>query len=102
DGLAALAEARGGRFVEDGHGGLRYVASGAEPQLVAGSRSGLPIPARGENQKPPRYRYQPRFLTEANLAAARRRAPDGAAQDGAAQDGAAQLDFRLDLLPLIQ
>src|SRR5207244_10189138 len=87
-------EARGGRFVDDGRGGLRYLASGAEPRIVAGSRSGLPILARGENQKPARYRYTPRFVTEARIAEARRQAY--------ARGGASRLDFRRDLLPLIQ
>jgi methylaspartate mutase epsilon subunit len=51
DVLAELTLGRGGRFVDDGPGGrLRYVASGREPVLVAGSRGGVPLRARGRNQ----------------------------------------------------
>lgn len=62
DVMAALTTARGGRFVA-GAGGLRYVPSGREPVLIAGSRSGVPMPARGLNQKEPGWRYRPRLFT---------------------------------------
>lgn len=84
DVVAALTVARGGAFSEQDDGELRYHPSGAEPFLVAGSRSGLPQPARGHNQKPPDYRYKPVFFTIDHIrcdAAGRR------------------LDFRRDLLP---
>ena len=40
--LVLLMEGRGGRFEELPDGGLRYVPSGAEPRLWAGSRRGVP------------------------------------------------------------
>lgn len=40
-----LTEGRGGRFVREG-GRLRYLASGREPHLIAGSRRGVPLPPR--------------------------------------------------------
>ncbi|NGZ99815.1 hypothetical protein G5V59_04410 [Nocardioides sp. W3-2-3] len=46
DSLALLTEGRGGRYVDDGTA-LRYLPSGNEPLIVAGSRSGVPLRARG-------------------------------------------------------
>lgn len=93
DVMAALTEGRGGRFAEvDGQ--VVYRPSGAEPQLVAGSRSGLVMLARGRNQKPPTYRYQARFATAAAVTRARR-----AAQRAG---GSAQLNFVRDVLPLLR
>ncbi|MDQ0730419.1 FAD/NAD(P)-binding protein [Arthrobacter sp. B1I2] len=40
--LALLMEGRGGRFEETSDGGLRYLPSGREPVLWAGSRRGVP------------------------------------------------------------
>jgi uncharacterized NAD(P)/FAD-binding protein YdhS len=40
--LVLLMEGRGGRFEETDDGGLRYVPSGREPRLWAGSRRGVP------------------------------------------------------------
>ena len=65
DVMAQLTLGRGGRFVDDGDGRLRYLPSGREPLLVAGSRGGLPLPARGRNQKRPDHTYRPRILTVA-------------------------------------
>jgi len=48
-------------FTADDDGVPRYRPSGKEPRIVAGSRSGLPMLARGRNQKAPTYRYQARF-----------------------------------------
>jgi hypothetical protein len=89
DVMAALTLGRGGRFVSAGEpgtsgGALRYVPSGAEPVLIAGSRSGMPVPARGRNQKPPRFAYKPRLFTPANI---RSRTPAG------------PLDFLADVYP---
>ncbi|MFK0193986.1 FAD/NAD(P)-binding protein [Kitasatospora sp. NPDC090308] len=63
DVMAALTEGRGGTFVESGARGLRYEPSGAEPLIVAGSRSGLPLLARGRNQKHHDHRYTTRLFT---------------------------------------
>ncbi|WP_084176076.1 FAD/NAD(P)-binding protein [Actinokineospora spheciospongiae] len=83
DVLAAFTLGRGGRFVPDGDR-LRYLPSGREPVVVAGSRSGMPLPARGRNQKPPRFAYRPTLFTQDNI---RARVPSG------------PLDFRRDVLP---
>ncbi|HEV7650907.1 MAG TPA: FAD/NAD(P)-binding protein [Actinophytocola sp.] len=74
DVMAALTIGRGGKFDTTAGGGLRYLPSGDEPVIVAGSRSGMPVPARGRNQKPPRYSYRPRLFTPTNI---RSRTPAG-------------------------
>ncbi|GGQ15363.1 hypothetical protein GCM10010233_35330 [Streptomyces pseudogriseolus] len=84
DVVAALTTGRGGRFVPAADGGLRYEPSGREPRLVAGSRSGLPLLARGRNQKGSRHAYRPRLFTRERIRALRRHG---------------QLDFRTDVLP---
>jgi hypothetical protein len=90
DVVMALTVGRGGWFEPGVDGAPRYRPSGHEPRLFAGSRGGLPMLARGVNQKGPYYRYRPRFLTERALADARRRT------------GCYQLDFRQDVLPLLR
>ena len=84
DVLSCLTTGRGGQFQPIGDGGLRYLPSGAEPIVIAGSRGGLPLQARGRNQKPAAYAYQPGLFTHdrVRLARARRR-----------------LDFNRDVLP---
>lgn len=86
DVVAALTTARGGRFVDDGAGGLCYEPSGREPVLVAGSRSGIPLPARGRNQKPAEYNYNPYLFTSERISKLRN------------QHGR-RLDFRTQVLP---
>ncbi|MER7110110.1 FAD/NAD(P)-binding protein [Streptomyces sp. NPDC000229] len=93
DVLLSLTVGRGGRFVRDEGGRLRYVAGGDEPHVVAGSRSGLPIPARGRNQKEPGYVHPALFLTQEAVAAARARRR--------AATGSTRLDFAEDILPLV-
>ncbi|MYR47443.1 FAD/NAD(P)-binding protein [Streptomyces sp. SID5910] len=88
DVVALLTEDRGGTFVRDGDGRTRYRPSGREPRIVAGSRRGVPYHARGENQKGPHGRHEPRLLTL--RAVDRLRAGAGE-----------RLDFRTDLWPLI-
>jgi methylaspartate mutase epsilon subunit len=63
DVMLALTVGRGGRFVEDGIQSVRYLPSGREPILVAGSRSGIPLPARGRNQKPATLAFTPTLFT---------------------------------------
>jgi glutamate mutase epsilon subunit len=87
DVMAQLTQGRGGRFVDDGNGRLRYLPSGREPLVVAGSRGGLPLPARGRNQKRPDHTYLPRILTVARIRQRRARGP---------------LDFRTGVLPFLQ
>ncbi|MFF1252034.1 FAD/NAD(P)-binding protein [Pseudarthrobacter sp. NPDC058329] len=85
--LVILMEGRGGRFVELPDGGLKYLASGREPRLWAGSRRGVPYHSkisaalRGEAPGPLR------FLTAAAVDALLERS--------------GELDFRRDLWPLI-
>ena len=86
DVMAQLTQGRGGRFVDDGNGRLRYLPSGREPLVVAGSRGGLPLPARGRNQKRSDHTYQPRILTVARIRQRRARGP---------------LDFRTGVLPFL-
>lgn len=62
DVMVSLSIGRGGRFVADGNG-LRYLPSGREPRLIAGSRSGVPMPARGRNQKEAEHSHSPRVFT---------------------------------------
>jgi glutamate mutase epsilon subunit len=75
DVAAALTSGRGGRFEDDGREGLRYLPSGREPKLIAGSRSGVPLPARGINQKQTDWRYQARIFTPQRVAALRATGP---------------------------
>tara|TARA_R110001606_G_scaffold286835_2_gene435010 strand:+ start:1640 stop:3514 length:1875 start_codon:yes stop_codon:yes gene_type:complete len=46
---------------------LDYISTGEEPKIYAGSRSGLPIPARGINQKEIDFKYESFFLNHKNL-----------------------------------
>lgn len=87
DALMLLTEARGGHFTPDRENRLHYRRSGREPELiVAGSRTGVPIPVRGLQQRPPGWRYVPRLFTEQQAHMLRERAP---------------LDFRQDVQPWI-
>lgn len=84
DVVAALTTGRGGHFEDDGRGGLRYLASGREPVLIAGSRSGVPVLARGINQKGPAWRYRASLFTAERITGLRRSGP---------------LEFRADVWP---
>ena len=66
DYLAKLTIGRGGRFARDNNGVLYYLPSGKEPHIIAGSRRGLPLHARGINQKTTES-YQPLFFTNKKL-----------------------------------
>ncbi|GGR96205.1 hypothetical protein GCM10010252_38780 [Streptomyces aureoverticillatus] len=81
DHMALLTQGRGGRFVPDERGGLRYLASGNEPRLYAGSRRGIPYQARGDNAKGPYGRHRPAVLTPEAIARFRKRADSGDAPD---------------------
>lgn len=48
--LANLTEGRGGRFVDGAAGTLRYQASGNEPELLVGSRRGVPYQCKPTSQ----------------------------------------------------
>jgi len=81
DHMALLTTGRGGQYVTDGDGGLRYVPSGREPRIYAGSRRGLPYQARGDNAKGPYGRHLPEVLTPEVVSALRKRADSGEAPD---------------------
>ncbi|MFI2199792.1 FAD/NAD(P)-binding protein [Streptomyces sp. NPDC020192] len=82
DHLALFTSGRGGRFVRAGAGaGLRYLPSGREPRLYAGSRRGVPYQARGDNAKGPYGRHTPLLLTPEAIAGFRKRADSGEAPD---------------------
>lgn len=87
DVLAELTVGRGGRFVESPRTGRKfYLASGREPRIVAYSRSGLPLTARGVNQKGVSDQYKARFLFADDLRRLR---------------ATRKLDFGKDVMPLL-
>ncbi|MEW2120078.1 FAD/NAD(P)-binding protein [Streptomyces sp. NPDC005474] len=90
DHLTLLTTGRGGRFVRRPEGGLRYLPSGHEPRLYAGSRRGIPYQARGDNAKGPYGRHIPLVLTDEVIAGFRKRADSGQAPD-----------FRTEIWPLV-
>ncbi|MFG2285613.1 FAD/NAD(P)-binding protein [Streptomyces sp. NPDC048595] len=77
DHMALLTTARGGRFTRGADGALRYLPSGREPRLYAGSRRGVPYHARGDNAKGAHGRHLPLLLTADVIAAFRERAGSG-------------------------
>ncbi|WP_354640886.1 FAD/NAD(P)-binding protein [Kitasatospora camelliae] len=81
DVMAAFTIGRGGRFVTDDAGVLRYVPSGREPFMVAGSRSGMLLPARGRNQKSALNPYRPVLFTPERIRHHRPKAPYDFASD---------------------
>lgn len=98
DHVALLTTGRGGHFTEtDGEPGaageadaagaapatarLRYVPSGREPRLYAGSRRGVPYHARGDNEKGPHGRHEPLLLTAHVIESFRKRAETGERPD---------------------
>lgn len=76
DYVTLLTAGRGGRFHRSG-GTLRYLPSGAEPVLWAGSRRGLPYASRPEVREEMPVKHRPRFLTDEVVAALRRDAGTG-------------------------
>lgn len=80
DHMALLTTGRGGRFTR-GPEGVRYVPSGNEPRLYAGSRRGIPYQARGDNAKGPYGRHLPLVLTPEVIAGFRKRVDSGEAPD---------------------
>ncbi|MFD0311088.1 FAD/NAD(P)-binding protein [Streptomyces sp. NPDC127119] len=80
DHMALLTTGRGGRFART-PAGTRYLPSGREPRLVAGSRRGIPYQARGDNAKGPYGRHLPLVLTPEAVSGFRKRADSGDAPD---------------------
>ncbi|GEO28050.1 hypothetical protein AAC03nite_38350 [Alicyclobacillus acidoterrestris] len=62
--ILELTIGRGGRFITKDDGSMKYCQSGREPRIYAGSRSGMPVPVRGRNQKPFNYEYHPVIFTQ--------------------------------------
>ncbi|MCW3663131.1 FAD/NAD(P)-binding protein [Burkholderia cenocepacia] len=90
DVMASLTEGRGGRYETAADGDLVYIPSGKEPRIHAGSRSGVPFPARATNEKAADYQYTPRLLTESRM------------QQIRLARVATKLDFRRDVLPWLE
>jgi uncharacterized NAD(P)/FAD-binding protein YdhS len=61
--LVLLMEGRGGRFEDTPDGGLRYLPSGAEPRLWAGSRRGVPYHSKISSALRGEPVGEPRFFT---------------------------------------
>ncbi len=59
---------RGGRYVPDAPGELRYLPSGAEPCLFLGSRRGIPYRSKPITREHPRSFEPLRFFTKENIA----------------------------------
>ncbi len=91
--VLSLTVGRGGRFRRGRMGCLAYQPSGAEPHIVAGSRTGVPIRTRGTNQKSTAGRRPLRFLTQRAVARCR--------QAALRRSGSPALDFRADIGPLL-
>ncbi|RBP67199.1 FAD-NAD(P)-binding protein [Brevibacterium sanguinis] len=75
DVIGGLAEEWGGRFDDvpgDPHGRLRYIPSGREPRLVAGSRRGMPYRSKPVPYTPQRD-YRPRWARDEWFAGLRAR-----------------------------
>lgn len=87
DVVYALTLGRGGALVEGPSGEVDYRPSGREPRLTAGSRSGMPLPARGRNQKTAELGFKPALYTPERIFAAAPGLP---------------LDFAADVLPWMQ
>lgn len=85
--MAEFTIGRDGHFSTGGDGSLRYHPSGREPLIFAGSRSGMPVPGRGRNQKPYKYEYQPAIFTIDRAQAIRQRG---------------DVHFNRDALPLLE
>lgn len=77
DVVAELTAGRGGRFAPvpgDPHGRLRYLPSGREPRIHAGSRRGIPYRSKGD-LRARQASLEPRFATPAWFAELGARAP---------------------------
>jgi uncharacterized NAD(P)/FAD-binding protein YdhS len=85
--LVLLMEGRGGRFEELPDGGLRYLPSGAEPRLWAGSRRGVPYHSKITSALRGGAAAEPAFFTADAV--------------GVLLDAPGELDFRDQLWPLI-
>ena len=85
--VVLLTEGRGGSFVDNHDGTLRYEASGREPVIHVGSRRGVPYRSKIDYRLQAARAPLPTFLDEAAI------------ETLLARDGT--LDFRRDVLPLV-
>ncbi|MFF2030885.1 FAD/NAD(P)-binding protein [Arthrobacter sp. NPDC058192] len=85
--LVLLMAGLGGRFEDLPDGGLRYVPSGAEPRLWAGSRRGVPYHSKITSALRGEAAGEPEFFTAESV--------------GALLAASGELDFRAQLWPLI-
>ncbi|WP_063832327.1 MULTISPECIES: FAD/NAD(P)-binding protein [Streptomyces] len=101
DEILYLTEGRGGSFLPDADGGLRYRPSGAEPaKLLAFSETGVFTFARPDNRKeadPDRLEHRGVFLTDEAIDRLRTSVGTPRGEGG----GSGQLDFERDVLPLV-
>lgn len=67
DYISELTLGRGGHYMKNSDGSLSYQPSGREPHIIAGSKRGLPFYPKAVSQKGYGERYQPNFLTVANI-----------------------------------
>lgn len=81
DHMALMTTGRGGKFVRNSAGNLRYIASGKEPRLFASSRRGIPYQARGDNEKGAHGRVMPVVFTDAIIRNFREQAAAGTPPD---------------------
>ncbi|MBR9663098.1 MULTISPECIES: FAD/NAD(P)-binding protein, partial [Bacillus cereus group] len=85
--VAELTIGRGGQFITKEDGSMSYCPSGKEPRIYTGSRSGMPLPVRGHNQKPFNYEYKPAIFTQERALSIRQRG---------------DVYFNRDVLPLLE
>lgn len=93
DAIIAATEGKGGVFESGSDGELVYHPSGKEPRIFAWSRSGLPLSARGINQKGATGRHTARVFTRARV--------DEMVAQAVEKTGAPQLSFKDDVLPVL-
>ena len=91
DVVTALTIGRGGEFVENGDGALRYRPSGREPRLQLFCRSGLPFTAKSVTGKDRTDVYKPVICTNERLDAL----------SGRSNGRRRPVDVRRELLPLL-
>ncbi|MES2206052.1 MAG: FAD/NAD(P)-binding protein [Pseudomonadota bacterium] len=83
--ISELTIGKGGKFIRNSNGKLEYIPSNKEPKIIAFSRSGLPLQAKGINKKIAGYKHHLRFLTIEKVEFLRLKS---------------KIDFKKDLLPL--
>ena len=86
--IVLLTQARGGRFVHDGCGAIRYVPSGAEPIIHVGSRRGVPYRSKMDYRLQAAPARLPEFLDEEAISSL--------------LDNDSLIEFRRDVLPLVR